>query len=80
MSTKVQLSLDYNAIGKHIFRSEGMRSMLDDKVQGIRERCGHGYGCKTFMAGTRYVGRVQANTKDAKRDNLNNNTLLRNMY
>lgn len=78
MSTKFRIQLDYDALGKALFGS-GTESILSNTARGIRSRCGDGYSYTVFRIGRRCVGRVTAVSRKAKRDNLKNNTLLKNM-
>lgn len=78
MSTKFRIQLDYDALGKALFGS-GTESVLSNTARSIRSRCGDGYASTVFRIGRRCVGRVSAVSKRAKRDNLKNNTLLKNM-
>jgi len=79
MAEKVVFKLNYSGVGK-LLKSNGMQKILDDKVKEIAGRCGSGYESDTKMMGTRVIASVYTQTTEAKRDNLNNNTILKNTY
>lgn len=67
--------------------SEGVRQLLKDVGQNacgqmavnIATSCGEGYAADTYDAGSRVVASVYTDSGAAARDNLENNTILRNL-
>ena len=67
--------------------SEGVQELLKEvganvcapKAQEIASACGDGYASDTYDVGGRIVASVYTDTIEAIRDNLENNTILRNL-
>jgi len=62
---------------RELMQSEEMQSILNAHASDIRNRAGEGFEQDSFVAGTRAVARVRADTPEAHKDNLENNTLLK---
>ena len=62
---------------KELMKSAAMQSILAEKASAIRSRCGDGYEVSSRMGYTRPSVFVNATTKQARADNLKNNTLLK---
>lgn len=60
-----------------LMKSDGMQAVLNDHASAIRNRCGDGYGQDIFVGKNRANAMVRAETLKAKKDNSNNNTLLK---
>lgn len=60
-----------------LMKSDGMQAVLNDHASAIRNRCGDGYGQDIFVGKNRANAMVSAETLKAKKDNSNNNTLLK---
>lgn len=60
-----------------LLRSEAMKSLIDGRASAVKNRAGDGYEWDSYAAGTRVVANVWAETPEAKKDNLENNTLLK---
>jgi len=45
----------------------------------IAQSCGNGYASDTYDVGSRVVASVYTESKEAMQDNLENNTILRNL-
>ena len=54
-----------------------MQKVLEEKATAIKNRCGDGYGQDTYVGKTRANAMVYAETFEAKRDNMKNNTILK---
>ncbi len=62
-----------------MLRSSEMQAVLREHADRIAGRCGEGYASDTYLTGGRAVASAFTETKEAMRDNLDNNTLLRNL-
>lgn len=60
-----------------LLKSAEMQSILDQKASEIRGRAGIGYEHNVQVNPGRAHAMVWADTHQAKKDNLNNNTLLK---
>lgn len=56
-----------------------MQSLIMSKAQEIASRCGSGYASDVKQMGTRVIASVYTETREAERDNLDNDTILKNM-
>ena len=54
-----------------------MQSILSEKAKAIAGRCGSGYEIDIYIGKTRANASVGPKTRQAKRDNYKNNTLLK---
>lgn len=71
--------LNFTAFGREVMRSEGMRKALNDKAYEIKNRCGEGYNYSSKKGHSVSMAMVWAGSTEAKDDNSENNTLLREM-
>lgn len=71
--------LDTAAVQSLLLRGEGITSLCSSLAAGIAARCGTGYVSDTRQGKTRVVCEVRADTPEARKDNLENNTLAKNM-
>lgn len=62
---------------KELMQSQEMQSFLSEKASEIRSRCGDGYDYDIMVGKTRANAMVRAETIEAKRDNSENNTILK---
>lgn len=60
-----------------LLKSAEMQEVLTEYATGIRNRCGDGYTQDIYVGKTRANAMVSAETYQAKRDNLENNTILK---
>lgn len=60
-----------------LMKSTALQGVLEEKATAIRNRAGEGYKQDTFVGKTRANAMVYADTYQAKKDNLKNNTLLK---
>lgn len=60
-----------------LLKSAGMQSILDQKASDIRQRAGVGYNHDVRVNEGRAHAMVWAETYQAKKDNSQNNTLLK---
>ena len=62
---------------RELLKSQEMQSVLNEKATGIKNRCGEGYTQDVYVGKNRANAMVKAETYQAKRDNLTNNTILK---
>lgn len=78
MSKNFKFELNRNGV-KELLKSQEMKSICAEKAAQIVSRCGAGYGSDTYTGATRVNAMVYASTSKAKRDNAENNTILKAM-
>lgn len=64
---------------QELLKSPEMQSICEEHAQAIQGRCGDGYESDVYVGKTRCNAMVWAGTNQAKRDNLENNTILKAM-
>lgn len=74
--SKVKIKLNYAGVGA-LLKSDEMTAHLRTIAQGVQSRAGDGYVVTTYKGKTRANASVYAESAQARRDNLQNNTLLR---
>lgn len=62
---------------RQLMQSEEMQNLLRDKASQIQNRCGDGYESDVMVGKNRANAMVRAVTFEAKRDNMDNNTILK---
>ena len=62
---------------RELLKSEGMQTVCDEYARGIAKRAGPGYVTSSYVGKNRVNTSVSAETYEAYRDNLENNTLLK---
>lgn len=73
---KNKFELNRQGVGE-LLKSEEMQQYLSELASGIKNRCGDGYSQDIFVGKNRANAMVWAETPEAKRDNLKNNTILK---
>ena len=76
MSKKVEVEL-ISAGVRELLQSDEIREYCEELAQGVASRAGDGYEVDSMVGKTRANASVYAATKEANRDNLENNTLLK---
>lgn len=77
MSKKCHVVLNSAGI-RELLKSSEIQSVLNETAETVARRAGEGYEAVPGTLGkTRANVRVQAATKEANKDNLENNTLLK---
>jgi hypothetical protein len=76
--SKVEIVLNSAGI-REMLQSAEMQALLGEKAAEIAGRCGEGYASDTYMTPGRVVSSVYTESKEAIKDNLDNNTILRNL-
>lgn len=73
---KVEFKLNREGV-RQLLQSEEMANVCRGYANEIQGRCGEGYEVTTFTGKTRVNASVHAATPEARRENLENNTLLK---
>lgn len=71
--------IELNSDGVQELLKEVGANVCGPKAQEIASACGDGYASDTYDVGGRIVASVYTDTFEAIRDNLENNTILRNL-
>ena len=71
-----KFKLNQKGVGE-LLKSDEMQSVLSARARSIRERCGEGYEQDIHIGKSRANASVSAKTLKAKRDNIKNKTLLK---
>lgn len=74
--SKTIFKLDRAGVGQ-LLKSAEMMSICEEHARAIQAKCGDGYEVTTHTGKTRVNASVAATTYKARRDNLDNNTLLK---
>lgn len=74
--SKMEFKLNRSGVSD-MMKSSEMQSLLKDQASAIKNRCGDGYEQDIFVGKNRANAMVWAETYEAKRDNLKNNTILK---
>ena len=72
--TDVRIELNSDAV-KALLKSDEMQAILEELGSGKASECGAGYGHAVHVGVNRAYCNVYPITKDARQDNLDNNTL-----
>ena len=62
---------------RELMQSQEMQAVLQEKASQITARCGDGYESDVMVGKNRANAMVRAATSKAKRDNMDNNTILK---
>lgn len=73
---KSGFKLNYAGVGQ-LLKSTEMQKVLEEKATAVKNRCGDGYEQDIYVGKTRANAMVYAETFEAKRDNMKNNTILK---
>lgn len=73
---KMKFKLNHSGVGQ-LLKSSEMQNVLEEKATGIKNRAGEGYAQDIYVGKTRANAMVYAETFEAKRDNMKNNTILK---
>lgn len=74
--SKMKFKLNRKGVAE-LMKSAAMQEVLTEYATGIRNRCGDGYTQDIYVGKNRANAMVSAETYQAKRDNLENNTILK---
>lgn len=73
---KMKFKLNRSGVAA-LMKSNQMQGVLEEKATGVRNRAGEGYKQDIYVGKTRANVMVYADTYQAKKDNMKNNTLLK---
>ena len=76
MSKKVKIELNSEGIVE-LLKSAEIEACCREAAEGVARNAGDGYEVNTYVGKRRVNAEVSAETYEAKRDNLENNTLLK---
>lgn len=76
MANNVKVKLNKAGV-RAMLRSPEMLAICEKHASDIARRCGEGYETDSFVGRNRVNAMVSANTYEAKRDNAENNTILK---
>jgi len=74
--SKMKFKLNSSGVAA-LMKSAEMQQVLADKATAVKNRAGEGYEQDIYVGKTRANAMVSATTHKAKKDNLENNTLLK---
>lgn len=74
--SNVKIKLNRSGVAE-LMRSSAMQEVLQEYATGIRNRCGDGYTQDVYVGKNRANAMVSAETYEANRDNIENNTILK---
>ena len=74
--SKVKFKLNGQGVAE-LLKSAAMQEVLKEYATGIKNRCGDGYTQDIYVGKNRANAMVSAETREALRDNLDNNTILK---
>ena len=74
--SKMKFKLNSSGV-RQLLQSAQMQTVLEQQASAIRNRAGIGYRQDTYVGKNRANAMVWADTHQAKRDNMKNNTLLK---
>ena len=74
--SKVKFELNRAGV-RELLKSQEALGVCRDYANRVQSRAGEGYEVTTFVGANRVNASVHADTVQARRDNFNNNTLLK---
>ena len=77
MAKKWKVWIDKKDFSENVLKADFMEEAIRKEAETIRNRCGDGYAAAVSVGEKRTIGRVYPETREAKRDNYANNTLLK---
>lgn len=76
--SKVRIVLNSAGV-RALLKSGEMEALLQSQAAAIAAKCGEGYASDTKQMSSRVIASAYTETEEAMQDNLDNNTLLRNL-
>ena len=81
MSALSKVKIELNSAGiKELLHSDGIKAALSEAGERVQSRAGDGYDAFPVEMPGRSIVRVSATTKEARKDNSDNNTLVRALF
>lgn len=75
---KFKFELNKDGVNE-LLRGQAMQELLGNKARTAATSCGAGYKADTFVGKNRANASIYADTNQAKKDNLKNNTILKSL-
>lgn len=75
----LKVELNRSEVSKQILKGEGTVNLCQRLAKDMQSRAGEGYETSTYKGRNRVNVSVGAGTKEAYKDNMDNNTLLKAM-
>lgn len=72
--------IDIKGFGNEVMKADFMAELVSETATEIQQKAGDGYEASFTMGRKRALGMVWAETYDAKKDDYENNTLLKAAY
>ena len=76
---KAEIKINYEGIGQ-LLRGDEVRGVITEIASRAASEAGAGYAHREHDSGQRIIANVYANTEEAWKDNLQNNTLLKVLH
>ena len=76
--SKVRIELNSAGI-RELLRSEEMGAIVEGHAAAVAGRCGEGYASDRKLMPGRVIASAYTDTKEARRDNSENHTLLKSL-
>lgn len=76
MADKIKIVLDQDGVGA-LLKGQEVEEMVQRFGKEVAQRAGTDYEARTHVTSQRQICNVYATTKEARQDNLENNTLLK---
>ena len=77
--SRIRIKLNRAGV-RELLRSEEMAGICRELAEGVAARAGDGYGVNVHTGRNRVNASVSADTYEAKRDSLKNDTLIKALY
>ena len=75
---KFKFELDRDGVSD-LLRGQAMQELLGNKARSAAASCGAGYEADVYVGKNRANASISAETYQAKKDNLKNNTILKSL-
>lgn len=76
--SKVKFELNRSGVAS-LMKSSNMQKVISKHATNIKNRSGQGYAQDVYVGKNRVNAMVWAETKEARKDNLENNTILKSV-
>lgn len=73
----LKVVLDKYEVRNQLLKSDSMKAICKELAEDVAGKCGPGYKVDTYDGRRRVNAMVYPDTEEAKKDNLDNNTLLK---
>jgi hypothetical protein len=76
MPKKIKFELNRSGV-RELLRSEQMKNICKEHVENAKNKLGNGYEVTTHIGKNRVNASIRAESSEARKDNLKNNTILK---